>query len=68
VRSALYMATVTALRANAVIKIYYRRLRAAGKLVKVAIVACMRKLLIHLNQRLQALFQATPFQAASVPA
>jgi transposase len=68
VRSALYMATVTALRANAVIKIYYRRLRAAGKLVKVAIVACMRKLLIHLNQRLHALFQATPFQAASVPA
>lgn len=49
VRSALYMATVTGVRCNAVLKVYYERLTAAGKPPKVALVACMRKLLIHLN-------------------
>lgn len=49
VRCALYMAAVTALRCNPVIKAYYHRLRAHGKLFKVAINACMRKLLIILN-------------------
>jgi transposase len=49
VRSALYMATITAIRCNPVIMAYYKRLCAAGKAKKVAIVACMRKLLTILN-------------------
>jgi transposase len=49
VRSVLYMAAITAVRCNPVIKACYERLRAAGKLKKVAIVACMRKLLVILN-------------------
>jgi transposase len=53
VRCALYMATVTAMRCNPVIKAYYHRLRANGKIVKVALNACMRKLLIILNTMLK---------------
>jgi transposase len=49
VRSALYMATLVAVRFNPVLKVFYQRLRAAGKLPKVALVACMRKLLTILN-------------------
>ncbi|UBQ06382.1 transposase [Tepidimonas taiwanensis] len=49
VRRVLYMATLTACRANPVIKAFYERLIAAGKLPKVALVACMRKLLTMLN-------------------
>ena len=49
VRKALYMATFSATQWNPVIKHYYQRLRAAGKAHKVALVACMRKLLIILN-------------------
>jgi transposase len=49
VRTVLYMATLSAVRFNPVIKSFYERLRAAGKLAKVAIVACMRKLLTFLN-------------------
>jgi transposase len=49
VRSSLYMATVAAIRANAVIRAFYQRLREAGKPAKVAIVACMRKILTILN-------------------
>jgi transposase len=49
VRSVLYMATISALRSNPVIKTTYQRLLAAGKPKKVAIVACMRKLLTILN-------------------
>jgi transposase len=49
VRSVLYMATLTAVRWNPVLRAFYTRLRAAGKLKKVAIVACMRKLLTILN-------------------
>lgn len=49
VRRVLYMATITALRCNPAIKACYQRLRAAGKIKKVAIVACMRKLLVILN-------------------
>lgn len=49
VRTVLYMATITAIRWNPAIKACYRRLRAAGKIKKVAIVACMRKLLVILN-------------------
>ena len=49
VRGALYMATLVATRFNPVIRQLYQRLLDAGKLKKVAIVACMRKLLIILN-------------------
>jgi transposase len=53
VRAALYMATLTAIRFNPVIKACHDRLCAAGKPAKVAIVACMRKLLIILNAMLR---------------
>jgi transposase len=49
VRRALYMATLTASRHNLAIKAFYDRLTGAGKLPKVALIACMRKLLTHLN-------------------
>jgi transposase len=49
VRNTLYMATLVATRHNAVIRHFYERLRKAGKPAKVAIVACMRKLLTILN-------------------
>jgi transposase len=49
VRTALYMATLVATRHNAAIAAHYRKLRDAGKPAKVAIVACMRKLLTTLN-------------------
>ena len=49
VRRVLYMAALTASRRNPVVKAFYDRLIAAGKLPKVALVACMRKLLTTLN-------------------
>lgn len=49
VRRTLYMATLTAVRYNPVLKSYYERLLGAGKRKKVALVACMRKLLTMLN-------------------
>jgi transposase len=49
VRAALYMAALVASRRNSVIRDFYRRLRNAGKAPKVALVACMRKLLTILN-------------------
>lgn len=49
VRSKLYMAVVCGIRFNSVIKEFYERLIASGKVFKVAITACMRKLLVILN-------------------
>jgi transposase len=49
VRAALYMAALVASRRNPVIRAFYERLRAAGKPAKVALTACMRKLLVILN-------------------
>ena len=49
VRAVLYMATISATRFNPVIKTFYERLVKAGKKKKVALVACMRKLLTILN-------------------
>lgn len=49
VRAALYMAALVASRHNEVIRTFYSRLLAAGKPKKVALVACMRKLLSILN-------------------
>jgi len=49
VRSALYMAALSAIRCDAAIRAFYQRLRLAGKPFKVAITACMRKLITVLN-------------------
>jgi transposase len=49
VRNALFMATTVAIRFNAPLKAHFDQLRARGKAWKVAVVACMRKLLIWLN-------------------
>lgn len=53
VRTSLYMAALVATRFNPVIKAFYIRLLAAGKPKKVALVACMRKLLTILNAMLR---------------
>lgn len=53
VRSALYMATLVATRCNPVVRAWYQHLVAAGKPKKVALVACMRKLLVILNAMLR---------------
>ena len=49
VRTALYMAAVAAIRTNPSIREFYQRLTAAGKPGKVALTACMRKMLTILN-------------------
>jgi len=61
VRAVLYMATVTATRCNPSIKAFYQRLIAKGKLPKVALTACMRKLLTTLNAILK---NASPWKIA----
>jgi transposase len=53
VRSVLYMAALVAIKHNPVIGVFHSRLIAAGKPKKVAIVACMRKLLTILNAMLR---------------
>lgn len=53
VRCALYMATLTAIRWNPIIRAFHLRLIAAGKAKKVAITACMRKLLTIVNAMLR---------------
>ena len=61
VRAVVYMAALVAIRHNDVIKVFHKRLIDAGKPKKVAIVACMRKLLTILNAMLrdQVLWDAT---------
>jgi transposase len=49
IRAVLYMAAISASRTNPVIAPFYQRLLASGKKKKVALVACMRKLLVMLN-------------------
>src|SRR5579871_307742 len=63
VRRVLYMAARVAARCNPVIRPFYERLIEAGKPDKVALVACMRKLLTILNAMLHA---QTPFRAPEV--
>lgn len=53
VRCALYMATLVATRHNPVIRDFYNRLTAKGKIFKVALVACMHKLLTILNSMIK---------------
>jgi transposase len=49
VRATLYMCTLVAITRNPIIRAHYRRLHAAGKPAKVALVACIRKLTVMLN-------------------
>jgi transposase len=65
VRTALYMATLVATRHNDKIKAFYTRLVAAGKPKKVALVACMRKLLTILNAMLREHLSLPQTPAAS---
>lgn len=65
VRAALYMATLSAIRYNSAIRDFHQRLIAAGKRPKVAIVACMRKLLTILNAMLR---DQQPWKTQSVVA
>lgn len=61
VRNALYMAALVATRCNPTIRSFYARLVAAGKAKKLALVACMRKLLTVLNAMVQT---STPWRLA----
>jgi transposase len=54
VRTSLYMSTIAAIQHNPVIAKHYRNLRAQGKHAKVAITACMRKLIVILNAMLKS--------------
>jgi transposase len=58
VRTVLYMAATTAIRSNPVIGDFYQRLKSRGKPHKVAMVACMRKMLTILNAMVR---QSTPW-------
>jgi transposase len=53
VRQTLYMATLSAVRYNPILKAFYTRLRDVGKTAKVALVACLRKLLTIINAMLR---------------
>ena len=61
VRTVLYMATLVATRHNPTIRAFYQRLLDAGKARKLAITACMRKLLVIINAMLR---DGTPWRAA----
>ena len=62
VRAALYMGALVAARHNRVLKAFYQRLRQAGKAPKVALTACMRKLLTMVNAMLK---HRTPWRDTS---
>ena len=63
VRNVLYMAALTGIRYNPVLKKQYDGLVARGKVKKVAITACMRKLLVILNAMMR---DQVPFQCQIV--
>ena len=62
-RTLLYMPTLTAIRCNPVIQAFYQRLLNKGKPVKVALTACMRKMLVILNAMLRKLEPWSPREA-----
>jgi transposase len=64
VRATLYMSTLVAVRYNPILKGFYEHLRARGKAAKVALTACMRKLLTILTAMVK---HQTPWQPAEVP-
>lgn len=53
IRAVLYMATLSSVRANSVLKLFYNRLCGEGKPPKVALTACMRKLITILNSMIK---------------
>ena len=61
VRTALYMASVSAIRSNPKVKDFYKRLRDQGKLYKVAITAVMRKLIVILNSKMRLFYEGKEF-------
>lgn len=63
VRGTLYMATLTATRCNPVIRAHFTQLRERGKAFKVAMVACMHKLLTILNAMVK---HQTPWQPVAI--
>jgi transposase len=65
VRAALYMGALVAARHNRVLRAFYQRLRHVGKAPKVALTACMRKLVTMLNAMLK---HRTPWREISAPA
>jgi len=65
VRTALYMAALSAAHFNPILKTFYQRLLAQKKPAKVALTAVMRKLLIHLNTLLKTITPPTPTPTAS---
>lgn len=65
VRRALYMATLVGVRFNPVLRTFYQRLCTAGKPKKVALVACMRKLLVIVNSMLRHQQPWCPARAAA---
>jgi len=69
VRQMLYMATLVAVRHNPVLRVFYERLLAKGKATKVALVACMHKLLTILNAMLKhgTDWQPSKLVAAELP-
>lgn len=64
IRAVLYMATVSAVRCNPVVRTFFERLCAAGKPKKVALTACMRKLLTILNAMIHTRTRWQPVVAA----
>ena len=67
IRDLLYMATFAATRCNPLVKAHYQQLRAKGKTFKVALVACMRKLIVILNTMLaRGLMWSPPAAAAAL--
>ena len=65
VRAVLYMSTLVAVRHNRVLKAFYTHLLAAGKAKKVALTACMRKLLTILNAMVKHQTPWKPREVAS---
>jgi transposase len=65
IRTLLYMAATTAIRCNPVIREFYERLKSRGKPHKVALVACMRKMLTILNAMVR---ESTPWTPERKPA
>ena len=68
VRAVLYMATMVATRRNTVIQRFYERLVNAGKSKKVALTACMRKLLTMLNAMVKSNTHWSPSRTCVSPA
>jgi transposase len=64
VRSVLYMSAIVAVRRNPPLCTFYQRLCSAGKTPKVALTACIRKLVVILNAMLK---NAAPWQEGSPP-